>query len=141
MTALAIALVLCGPAKAGFWDWMQKNEARLADSAAKNPVAVMQEIQAELDRHEEDLTVELMLDKVPSLVISADGNASLFGDVKRVVAAAPKLQRWKVVAFRPRRPWMQDIEIEDQKFSLADFHRGIKASAHLLEELAKESAP
>ncbi len=27
----------------------------------------------------------------------------------------------------------------NEKFSLADFHRGIKASAHLLEELASES--
>ena len=28
----------------------------------------------------------------------------------------------------------------NEKFSLADFHRGIKASAHLLEELANEPA-
>ena len=27
----------------------------------------------------------------------------------------------------------------NEKFSLADFHRGIKSSAHLLEELARES--
>ena len=27
----------------------------------------------------------------------------------------------------------------NEKFSLADFHRGIKSSAHLLDELAKES--
>jgi hypothetical protein len=121
VTALALALVLGAAPQAGFWDWFVKHEARLADAAAVDPVAAMKEIQAQLDRHEEDLVVELMLDKTPSLVVSADGNASLFGAVKRVVAAAPKLKRWSVVAFRPRRPWMGDLEIEGRKFALADF--------------------
>ncbi len=121
MISLAIALVLCGPAKPGFWEWFQKNEARLADTPPEKLVGAMEEIQGELDKYEEDLTVELMLDKTPALIISADGNASLFGAVKRVVAAAPKLKRWRVIAFRPRRPWMGDLEIEGAKFSVGDF--------------------
>ncbi|MBL8954542.1 MAG: hypothetical protein JNK82_27430 [Myxococcaceae bacterium] len=121
MISLAIALVLCGPAKGGFWEWFQKNEARLADAAAKNPVAVMGEIQDELEKTEDDLRVELMLDATPSLVITADGNASLFADARRVAGAAPKLKRWKVVALRPRRAWVADLEVEGRKFGIADF--------------------
>lgn len=144
MISIAVALVLCGPAKAApvekptFWDWFQKNEVRLADTPSEKLVATMEEIQTELDKHEEDLTVELMVDKTPVLIISADGNASLFGAVKRVVAAAPKLKRWRVVAFRPRRPWMSDLEIEGKKFALTDFaFREIgRASGKLDIELA-----
>jgi len=122
MISIAVALVLCGtPAKAGFWEWFQKNEARLADTPPEKLVGTMEEIQTELDKHEDDLTVELMLDKTPALIISADGNAAMFGAVKRVVAAAPKLKRWRVIAFRPRRPWMEDLEIEGKKFALSDF--------------------
>ncbi len=122
MISIAIALVLCGPARPTFWQWVQKNEARLAEAAAKDPVPVMKELQDRLDAEEEDLVIELALGETPpSIVISADGNSALFGAVKRVAAAAPKLKSWKVIAFRPRRPFDGTLEIDDAKFKLSDF--------------------
>lgn len=125
MISVAIAVVLAAApaAKPGFWEWMVKNEARLADAAAKDPVPVMNEITDQLQKREEDLIVELALGATPfGLVISADGNTAQFEAVKRVAAAAPKLKRWKVIAFRPRRPFDGQLEIEDGvKLSMKDF--------------------
>lgn len=121
--AIAVVLAAAPAAKPGFWEWMAKNEARLADATAKDPVQVMNELTAQLQKHEEDLIVELALgDTPPGLVISADGNSSQFEAVRRVAAAAPKLKRWKVIAFRPRRPLDGQLELEDGvKLSLKDF--------------------
>ena len=126
MISLCVAVALsAAPAArpAGFWEWVQKNEARLADAAAKDPVPVMKEVQEALDRQEQEdeLIVELSLAQPPAIIISADGNSAQFGAVKRVVAAAPKLKRWSVIAFRPRRPFMGELEVEDSKFKLSDF--------------------
>ena len=90
---------------ATFWTWFAPEEARLATQAAgEDPVSTMKEISARLPQK---LIAELAVDHAPganqTLVITADGDSNGFPAVARLVGAAPKLTRWKVVAFRPAR--------------------------------------
>lgn len=109
-----------------FWKWFQANEARLAETAAKDPVAVMTEVQSELERSAErgvivEIAVEPDGQKPHTLVVSADGHKPLFPAVRKVAEAAPPLKRWKVRAFRPRRPEGMDMEIGGTSYGVADF--------------------
>jgi len=69
-------------------------------------------------------------------VISAAGIRSAFPAVARLAAAAPSLERWQIVAFRPRRSPVMSIEINgklisptDVQFTLLD--NGKMAGLHL----------
>ncbi len=66
---------------------------------------VIDEIAIALKQVNEDLTFELgpERDGQREFVISADGRRSAFDDVRDLARAAPKLKRWKVTAFKPRR--------------------------------------
>jgi hypothetical protein len=127
LSLLACALLSGAPQAQGFWPWFAQNEVRLADAArGKGAVETMQEISARLEKEEPGLIAEISVEpdpkKLHSLVISADGEVKFFPTVKKVAAAAPKLSRWRVVAFRPRQSdAMRTIQIDGKKFSLGDF--------------------
>ena len=110
------------PAKA-FWTWLVKNEVRLAGALKSDPAATMDEINGHLQA-EKGVIAEAAIAKEAGekhmLVISADGLVQYFDAVKALVAAAPALQRWQVVAFRPRRDEGQ-LEITGKTFDVSDF--------------------
>lgn len=129
-----LAVLLAVPAQAqgakkpeaAFWEWFAKNEVRLAEAAKKDPVAPMNEISDTLEQTvQQGLIAELAVDSTPgaksTVVISADGDKKLFPRVKAVVAAAPALTRWKVVAFRQRRSPDETLELGGKAYSVADF--------------------
>jgi hypothetical protein len=55
-----------------------------------------------------------------ALIISAGGNKKLFPLVKEIVADAPKMEHWKVVAFKPRIEKLEPVEIDGLMVSPED---------------------
>lgn len=90
-----------GDATAAFWAWFQKTAPELhADTDLRH---VMERISAELAKIDKGVFAEIGGDaKTRLLVISVDGKKDLFPKVQAIQAAAPKVDGWKIVAFRQR---------------------------------------
>ena len=86
-----------------FWSWFQTNQKALF--ASDNP-GDMEHVSLgeKLKRIEEELTYEIgqAVNGKREIAVSADGIPELFPVVQQVVKAAPKMEQWKVVAFRQR---------------------------------------
>jgi hypothetical protein len=116
--------------RARFWRWFEKNEPRLF---AFDPVKedererLFDDLSKHLAKIHPDLTFEFGPQQPKrEFVVSAAGIKKAFPEVTKLVAAAPRLERWDVIAFRPRRP-LCDIEIggarmiaKNVQFSLLD---------------------
>ena len=83
-----------------FWRWFVDNAQSLLDD---EPTTAMERIQTEVDRDHTGVIVEIgEQDDGQLLVLSANGDRSVFPTVLRLVAEQPPLDGWSVVAFRPR---------------------------------------
>jgi hypothetical protein len=108
------------PPEQKFWKWFAANAARLRAAPADERLLV--EICAQLEKVQEGITCELSTDAVSGpreLIISADGIRERIPAVQRLVAAAPSIQGWKVIAFRPAKPGLQ-LGFGDKSFALED---------------------
>ena len=87
-----------------FWRWFQANETKLFDFDTDRE-RVFDELERELHKVNPGLTFEFgpKENGVRDFVISADGIKEVFPSVIALGDAAPSLQRWKVIKFRPRR--------------------------------------
>ncbi|HWM87455.1 MAG TPA: hypothetical protein VNO33_16495 [Kofleriaceae bacterium] len=140
--ALALALIACsssgGPtavepaegaatADAGFWRWFRAHAGEAA-TIRQGSEPIMAKLAAELHRVDERLTVEVggiaSTAEPKELIISAGGLREVFPVVQRLVAAAPPIDGWRVIAFRPRKPGhrlqFRDREVggEDLRFRI-----------------------
>jgi hypothetical protein len=91
--------------EAEFWRWFAANEAMVWEYR-RHVRKAFSAVLVRLWRVNSALAFDigpLCMDGRRELVITANGIAENFGTVHRLVAAAPLLPRWKVVAFRPRR--------------------------------------
>ena len=88
-----------------FWVWFQENRGFL-ESYATNTQAVTRALGGRLQNVDRGLTYELgqAADGVYEFIVSANGIRDVFPEVIRLVRAAPKIEGWRIVAFRPRRP-------------------------------------
>jgi hypothetical protein len=86
-----------------FWEWFTANSVRIKalDPERDHEHPLIAELERELTRVHPGLTWERDV-KNGELVISADGNRRLFPVVQRLVAAAPSIPGWRIVAFRQR---------------------------------------
>jgi hypothetical protein len=136
LSLLCAVLCLCGCPKtekaaassreAAFWTWFAKEEVRLANEArAKDPRGAMMEISGHLEAIDPGAVGELAIqpDEMHphTLVVSANGDTKAFPVVKKIVAAAPPLTKWKVVAFRQRREVGQSLQLDGFEAKQADF--------------------
>jgi hypothetical protein len=91
-----------------FWKWFLRHEDeffRFDSAAVAERERLFDNLAAELRKVDGDLTFEFgPKDEKREFVISADGLKRAFPAVAALVAAAPKLARWDVIGFRPRRP-------------------------------------
>lgn len=89
---------------AAFWTWFAAHSEELA-KVVNGREPVCRTLAAELTKVEKGLTWEFgpTKDGVREFTISADGAKELFRRVKAVIAAAPALPAWKLVAFRQRK--------------------------------------
>ena len=86
-----------------FWSWFESNSERIA-SFESNREAIFDQIAHQLSTIHADLTFEIgpSIDGRRDFVVSAGGIKSAFPAVESLVASAPKLSEWNVIAFRPR---------------------------------------
>jgi hypothetical protein len=150
----AAATAACGPSASPqerFWSWFSEQEGRLAWATGGYGDERSNEIADRLAQIDEGLVHEL--DGEPggprTLVISADGRAALVPAARRLVAAAPALEGWTVVALRPRLGtaytiayrgfevgpdefWFREEESRDSRIALRIFVPGIGGPMHAL---------
>jgi hypothetical protein len=110
-----------------FWRWFAKNEPKLFDFEMDQE-RVFDKLSAQLQKVDPRLTFEFG-PKTPArdFVVSAAGIKDGFPAVVSLVNGAPALERWRIIAFRPRRTPLNVIEFRDKivdskdvKFSLLD---------------------
>jgi hypothetical protein len=110
------------PKEQAFWKWFLRHEDDLLDFE-RDREAVFDALAAELQRVNPDLTFEFGPKEGGSreFVISAAGIKGAFPAVESLAGAAPKLKRWKVTAFRPRRPVGNIIEFGNRRIDPEEF--------------------
>ena len=125
------------PTPKQFWAWFVSNEAMLYDFE-KDMERIFKKLAAELNRVDPNLTFEFGPQKTDGreFVVSAGGIKSSFPAVVSLVSAAPKLERWKITAFRPRRYPINRIQIETcsvdpEKVEFTLLDNGKTAGIHL----------
>ena len=86
-----------------FWKWFQTNESNIFQFE-NNQETILDEISEHLYKYKEGVVFEISQEHSGKreFIISADGLKELFSAVEALKAAAPKLERWSIVAFRPR---------------------------------------
>lgn len=115
-----------------FWLWFQKNQDRLYNFEA-NQNQVFNELEEQLHKVHPDLTFEFgkkQSDGCREFVISAGGIRDAFPSVIALYNTAPKLRKWKVTKFRPRRDFMI-IETEGLKVAPDDIRFSLKPEGKL----------
>ena len=121
------------PNPQSFWKWFVANEVMLFDFELDQE-RIFDKLSSAMHKIDRNLTFEFG-PKTPTgreFVVSAGGILSAFPAVVSLVGAAPKLERWKVIGFRPRRDPVFTIELrgrnansEQVEFSLIDNGRNI----------------
>lgn len=85
-----------------FWSWFREHGDAIVARIYGDSEAERHQAMGELNEHAGDLTVEVTDGERKALVISADGDHQKVDTVKDMVASAPDLSGWDVLAFRPR---------------------------------------
>lgn len=123
-----------------FWRWFIQHEPDLLEFEADSVTdreRIFDQLAIELQKINPHLTFEFGPKKAKrEFVVSADGIKSAFPAVVSLVNAAPQLDGWQVIAFRPRRTPISRVEIREKRvdpkevqFSLLD--NGKTAGIHL----------
>jgi hypothetical protein len=100
-----------------FWAWFSENNAKYLFVHEIEP-ALQQKYLAELaeELHKFNRNLFFLVgghpDEDMELVITAEGNKKYFEKVEELVATAPPVPRWKIIAFKP--PMGCDFKIEYQ---------------------------
>jgi hypothetical protein len=119
-----------------FWHWFSQHEAEIFNFEADRE-RVFDELAIELQKVDANLTFEFgPKQSTREFVISAGGIKRAFPAVSALVDSAPRLEHWRITAFRPRRTPPNIVEFrgkrvnsKDVKFTLLD--NGKVAGLHL----------
>lgn len=133
-------------ATSAFWSWFIDHELELFDFEADQE-RIFDQLAKQLQKVDPHLTFEFgPKEKRREFVISAGGIKSAFPAVTALVGTAPNLDRWHVIAFRPRRAITNVVEFRgirvnpnDVQFSLV--HNGQTAGIYLFIPAFRESDP
>lgn len=110
--------------QAAFWSWFVQHEPELFGFDPDHETErekLFDELAAEIQKVSRDLTFEFgPRGPKREFVISAAGIKNAFPAVVRLAEAAPTLERWRIRAFRPRRPVVGTIEIGDHRIDTKD---------------------
>ena len=101
-------------AETQFWNWFKENEDALFHFE-RDQEPTFDRLAVALGGVDDDLTFEFGPERngVREFVISAAGLKRAFPAVRRLYDARPQLDRFCVIAFRPRQPLVYDIEYAD----------------------------
>lgn len=109
-----------------FWKWFADKQNELFDFE-KNQESIFNQIGEQLQKVDPDLSFEIGPKNLNrrDFIVSASGMKRAFPAVQKLVAEAPILQHWRIVAFRPRRSPISIVEFrgkrvhpDDVQFSL-----------------------
>lgn len=105
-----------------FWSWFAKNQSQflfLSQVDADERNRLLNELMEKLREYDENLSFEIgghpESEKV-DFIISADGIIDYFESVENLVAQAPELSNWNIVAFKPPMPEDHTIKINGKEF-------------------------
>jgi hypothetical protein len=86
-----------------FWKWFAANSDRFRTMQIPAKEQLLDEIQQKLHAIDKHLYFEVSEphDGINEFVITAEGNRELFPLVDRMIALAPRLDRWKFTGLRP----------------------------------------
>ena len=102
-------------AQQAFWQWFSSHQDELFDFEADQE-RVFDELSDRLIRVHPKLTFEFgPKTEWREFVISAGGLLEAFPAVTSLVAAAPKMDRWRVTGFRPRRTPLNRIALGERR--------------------------
>ena len=105
-----------------FWNWFLKHQSRYLTLGEIKPElrdAAVDEMQFELNKFCDQIFFEIggeEGDHRGALIISAAGDPDFFPQVRELVDAAPSMEDWEVIAFKPPHPGPVVITYEDQSF-------------------------
>jgi len=103
-----------------FWRWFLQHEENLLCFEVDQE-RIFDELMAELQKVDPNLCFEFGPKETErEFVISAGGIKASFPAVVSLAKAAPKLDRWRVTAFRPRRVTLNPIELGGKHMDPAD---------------------
>lgn len=104
-----------------FWEWFRKNEDKFYHMTVHDREDLFDLLGEQLHKIHEDLVFEFNVkpdeNGIREMVISADGLSELIPYVIKVVNIAPKMDRWKIIAFRQRMD--EDIEINYKDYIIS----------------------
>lgn len=89
----------------GFWKWFVNNQAYIHKNLENDKESILDQLNSRLKEIDENLTFEISDQKTEEnreLVISADGIADSFDNVIKLYRAAPSIENWTIIPFRPR---------------------------------------
>ncbi len=107
-----------------FWSWFSENEERLYEFE-QDQDKVFGDLAEEMKKVDPDLVFEFSLvlnEGKREFVISAGGIQSAFSSAEKLHAAAPDLERWMWVKFRPRRSPLMKVNIGDATIDPDEVH-------------------
>lgn len=86
-----------------FWEWFQRNESRIYQFE-NNKEQILNEISEQLSKYKEGVVFEISQEQNGKrvFILSADGLKELFPAVQALKDSAPRLEKWSIVALRPR---------------------------------------
>ena len=95
-----------------FWKWFSKNESQIYASDGYSPI--IKQLSEKLSEYKSGITYEISNEESnkKGLIISADGIREFFPDVIALYKAAPKLDKWEIIAFRPRMEKFANVKLE-----------------------------
>lgn len=104
-----------------FWSWFEKNDDRLFNFE-KEQNKIFDELKAQLDKIDSNLVFEFssIQNGKREFVISADGYKKSFPSVEKLYNEAPKLNKWIITKFRPRRNKLYSIDYKGIKINPND---------------------
>ncbi len=97
-----------------FWKWFVEHSEELFNFEADQE-RIFDQLSIQLKKVHEDLTFEfgpIQADK-REFIVSADGIRAAFPIVQKLVAIAPKIDRWSIIPFRPPKGLMNSIQFGD----------------------------
>ena len=111
----------CNSNEQKFWKWFNKNQIILFDFEI-NQEEIFDELNYQLKLVNEDLTFEFgpKINGKREFVISADGIETAFPSVISLYESAPKLEKWDIIKFRPRRFPLNEIHYNNIEIKVDD---------------------
>lgn len=93
-----------------FWSWFRQNEKNLRQFES-DPQKFLSGLTNEINKIQKGLIIELEPPQkgIINMTISANGDKDLFPAVQAIVAKAPKITGWNIIAFRQRVP-IEDVK-------------------------------